>query len=147
MTCIEKYKLEHDGKVPDVTSWCPNISGGIDIEDPGYCCFGRDGECLRCWNREVPDTEPAPDLELASSPDPEPVPTTDVVNHPEHYCREGAMECIDEMLLVFGTEATQIFCLMNAWKYRYRAADKNGEEDLKKSDWYIAKYAELKGGE
>ena len=56
------------------------------------------------------------------------------------------MECIDEMILVFGKEAVKHFCLCNAWKYRYRAADKNGEEDLKKSDWYLSKYKELCGG-
>lgn len=65
------------------------------------------------------------------------------VEHPSHYNRDGAMECIDEMVLVFGREATMHFCLLNAWKYRYRAADKNGEEDLKKSDWYIKKFKEL----
>ena len=27
---------------------------------------------------------------------------TDMVNHPPHYEREGAIECIDEMILVFG---------------------------------------------
>ena len=69
---------------------------------------------------------------------------TDNVNHPHHYCREGGMECIEEMLLIFGDRAVMTYCLLNAWKYRYRAADKNGEEDLKKSDWYIKKYKELK---
>lgn len=65
------------------------------------------------------------------------------VEHPKHYNREGAMECIDEMVVIFGLEDTLAFCKLNAWKYRYRAADKNGEEDLKKSDWYINKYREL----
>ena len=68
------------------------------------------------------------------------------VNHPAHYNRPNSMECIDEMLLVFGRKAVMNFCLCNAWKYRYRAADKNGAEDLAKSDWYIAKYKELKNG-
>ena len=67
----------------------------------------------------------------------------DNVNKPKHYNREGAMQCIDEMIMVFGKEAVKNFCLCNAWKYRYRAADKNGEEDIKKSDWYLAKYKEL----
>lgn len=71
----------------------------------------------------------------------------DNVQHPKHYNREGGMECIDEMILVFGEEAVKNFCLCNAWKYRYRAADKNGEEDLKKSDWYLNKYKELKKDE
>ncbi len=68
----------------------------------------------------------------------------DSVSRPAHYTREGAMECIDEMLLVFGTAAVKDFCLLNAWKYRYRAAKKNGDEDMRKSDWYMAKYRELK---
>ena len=65
------------------------------------------------------------------------------IEHPSHYNREGAMECIDEMIEIFGKEAVKDFCLCNAWKYRYRAADKNGEEDLKKSDWYMRKFVEL----
>ena len=67
----------------------------------------------------------------------------DIINHPKHYNREGAMESIDEMVLIFGKEVVKHFCLCNAWKYRYRAADKNGIEDMKKSDWYIKKYKEL----
>lgn len=65
------------------------------------------------------------------------------VNHPKHYNRENAMECIEEMVMLFGVKETQIFCKLNAWKYRYRAAEKNGIEDLEKSDWYIQKYKEL----
>ena len=68
----------------------------------------------------------------------------DVVNKPKHYNREGGFESIEEMEMVFGTEAVMNFCLCNVWKYRYRAADKNGEEDLRKSDWYMKKYCELK---
>ena len=29
---------------------------------------------------------------------------TNMVNHPAHYTREGAMECIDEMLLIYGVK-------------------------------------------
>lgn len=68
----------------------------------------------------------------------------DNVNNPKHYTgREGAMETIDEMILLFGRQAVMHFCKCNAWKYRARAMYKNGEEDLKKSDWYLAKYKEL----
>ena len=70
------------------------------------------------------------------------------VDNPVHYNRENAMECIDEMVLVFGKKATRKFCLLNAWKYRYRAGQKDSEsamKDLKKSDWYLRKYAELGG--
>lgn len=135
MTCFEKYKQMYDGEEPDVNSQCPNRSGGITIDDPPFCDCGRSDECSRCWNREAPDTEPVTE------------PVTSTVDHPKHYGREGGMECIDEMLLIFGVEATMHFCLLNAWKYRYRAPDKNGAEDMAKSDWYITKYAELKGGD
>lgn len=70
--------------------------------------------------------------------------TKEKVNHPSHYNREESMECIDEMILVFGKNAVMNFCLCNVWKYRYRAADKGGMEDLKKSDWYMKKYKELR---
>ena len=66
----------------------------------------------------------------------------DPINHPKHYSREGGMECLEEMELVFGANAVRTFCLLNAWKYRYRAADKNGAQDMKKSDWYMQKYRE-----
>lgn len=75
----------------------------------------------------------------------EPSQKPDMVNSPRHYNREGAIECIDEMILVFGEVATAYFCLLNCWKYRYRAGLKNdGFEDIQKSDWYMRKYKELK---
>jgi hypothetical protein len=67
----------------------------------------------------------------------------DLVKKPKHYNREGAMECFDEFVLIYGIEAAKHACLFNIHKYRYRAANKNGEEDLEKSDWYINKYKEL----
>ena len=66
----------------------------------------------------------------------------DIINHPNHYTN-GGMECIDEMILIFGEETVAHFCLCNAWKYRYRAMSKNGQEDIDKSHWYINKYKEL----
>lgn len=70
-------------------------------------------------------------------------PTNDVIKHPNHYCREGAMECIDEMVLLFGKDVVKHFCLCNIWKYRYRSNHKNGEEDIRKSDQYVRIYKEL----
>ena len=71
----------------------------------------------------------------------------DVIHRPSHYNREGAMESINEMILVFGKEAVKHFCLCNIWKYRYRAADKNGSEDIRKSDEYMRIYERLCSGE
>ena len=67
----------------------------------------------------------------------------DNVNHPKHYCREGGMECLDEMLMLYGAQEVATWCKLNAHKYRYRAADKNGKEDIAKSDFYMKKYKEL----
>lgn len=61
---------------------------------------------------------------------------------PNHY-KIHAMECWDEMEVVFGKEAVITFCKLNAWKYRYRASAKNGEQDLKKADVYLQKAKEL----
>lgn len=65
--------------------------------------------------------------------------------NPDHY-KTRKFECIDEMLLVFGKEAVLNFCLLNAWKYRYRAGSKgDAEEDLKKADEYMGLVYKLKG--
>ena len=69
----------------------------------------------------------------------------DVVNHPSHYCQDGGMECIDEMIAIFGKTAVKHFCLLNVWKYRKRAVFKNGAEDMKKAEYMedqIGKIAE-----
>ena len=69
------------------------------------------------------------------------------VNHPEHYNRKNAIECIEEMIILYGKEETAIFCKLNAHKYRYRAGTKEGNsgaKDLCKSDWYMRKYVELR---
>ena len=69
----------------------------------------------------------------------------DIVQHPRHYNRDGAIECIDEMELIFGPEMVMHFCLGCVFKYRYRSGLKNdGYKDLEKSDWYMRKYRDLK---
>ena len=67
----------------------------------------------------------------------------DPVNSPSHYTH-GGMECIDEMIALYGVEEVKSFCKLNVHKYRKRALYKNGEEDMKKSNWYMNKYVELK---
>jgi hypothetical protein len=65
------------------------------------------------------------------------------VNHPSHY--QGKNECIDVMIAMFGKEAVKHFCMCNAYKYRFRSDKKNGEEDIKKAEWYETKLIELGG--
>lgn len=69
--------------------------------------------------------------------------TTDVIRHPGHYNRDGSLETIWEMIALYGIEATKNFCKLNAHKYRARANLKGGEEDMKKSDYYIEWYTYL----
>lgn len=68
-------------------------------------------------------------------------PPKETVDHPEHY--QGKFECIDEMISLFGVEAVKSFCRCNVYKYRFRANQKNGEEDIKKAEWYMSKLKEL----
>ena len=65
----------------------------------------------------------------------------DMVNHPSHY--EHGIECIDEMILLYGVIEMMMFCKLNAHKYRKRAFEKGGNEDMDKSDWYMKEYAYL----
>lgn len=68
----------------------------------------------------------------------------EAVDHPSHY-NQGKFECIEVMLETFGKEATENFCLLNAFKYIWRAGEKNGIEDIKKASWYLDKFLELEG--
>ena len=69
----------------------------------------------------------------------------DNVNHPDHY--QGKHECLDEMIALFGLEAVKHFCMCNVYKYRVRAARKNGAEDLNKADNYMEILMKLEAGE
>lgn len=68
------------------------------------------------------------------------------INHPDRYA-SGQFECIDIMIDVYGKEAVKHFCILNAFKYVWRAEKKNGVEDIKKAVWYLNKYIELGGYE
>lgn len=58
----------------------------------------------------------------------------EAVNHPAHY--QGKHECIEIMRHMFGDSAVRAFCKCNAFKYRFRSNRKNGDEDIKKAEWY-----------
>lgn len=101
---------------------------------PGYVRtatsdFGCDFDCEHCWNQEIPSDDPAS--------------VVDNVNHPAHYELPGGIECFDVLLATQGVEAVKGFCICNAVKYLFRRNRKNGDEDVKKAAWYVAKYIEL----
>ena len=63
---------------------------------------------------------------------------TEQVNHPAHYKKNGK-ECIECMEEEFGPLAVYHFCLLNAFKYKWRAGykdDNTYEQDLAKAKWY-----------
>ena len=64
------------------------------------------------------------------------------IDKPSHYA-SGSIECIDAMESAYGIDAVIAFCKCNAFKYQWRFDKKNGNEDLKKADWYNNKYMEL----
>ena len=67
MTCLEKYLQENPNTDVDalLEDCCPNITGGIDIEDPEYCESENNECCRQCWGREVPTAELDPEVEQA----------------------------------------------------------------------------------
>lgn len=61
------------------------------------------------------------------------------VNHPSHYQKNGK-ECIDEMIETYGIVATICFCIINEFKYNWRAGEKEGNswsQDIGKGKWYL----------
>ena len=75
---------------------------------------------------------------------------TDQVNHPSHYQQDGRLECLDEMLLMFGAENVITWCRMTAYKYYYRAGNKPGEsaeKDRAKAMFYLNYVKKLQEGE
>ena len=68
----------------------------------------------------------------------------DAVNHPSHYT-SGAHECIDVMEAMLTEEEFIGFLKGNIFKYRFRSNLKNGEEDVKKAEWYESKLLEVLG--
>ena len=66
----------------------------------------------------------------------------DNVNRPQHYA-STSIECIDAMIETQGKEAVRAFCVCNAFKYLWRHNNKNGDEDVKKANWYLNKAVEL----
>lgn len=65
------------------------------------------------------------------------------VEHPSHY-NQYPIEVIDMMERIFGTEATEVWCVMTAFKYRMRLGHKDDvQQDMDKEAWYLRKAAEL----
>lgn len=62
----------------------------------------------------------------------------EMVNHPDHY-QDCSLECIENMIIAFGSENVSVWCCITTYKYLSRYSFKNGFEDLKKAEWYLNK--------
>lgn len=66
--------------------------------------------------------------------------------HPSHYNKEGRKECWEEMEEIFGIDSVIDFDILSAYKYLYRAGEKEGnpkEQDIAKIRNYV-EHAEKK---
>lgn len=66
---------------------------------------------------------------------------TDNVNHPKHY-GQGDIECIDYIADFLTYDEYIGYLRGNVAKYLHRWRYKNGLEDLKKAQWYLARLVE-----
>lgn len=66
--------------------------------------------------------------------------TADMVNSPPHYNKSG-VECIDAIAAAT-EDGFEWYLQGNIMKYVWRYRYKNGTEDLKKAQWYLAKLIE-----
>lgn len=153
---------------------CPSEMGYIDYGTLDKYCVGEYNKkiCTKCWREsacaeEIDDNETFVLTRKAFNTDAEyeeylkraaeEIPKeaklmtveegTEQVNHPHYYSQPGRRECIEEMRLMFGDEKVYWWCVMTAYKYRYRTGNKDGnpaEQDDKKAEWYLD-YAEEMG--
>jgi hypothetical protein len=70
----------------------------------------------------------------------------DNVNHPKHY-GQGDIECIDYISDFLTYDEYVGYLRGNVTKYLHRWRYKNGLEDLKKAQWYLARLVEEVGYE
>lgn len=70
-------------------------------------------------------------------------PPADMVNKPPHYNQAG-IECVDA--IAAATDGGFEYYLQgNIIKYLWRYRYKNGNEDLKKAQWYLNRLLEVRG--
>lgn len=60
MTCREKLMIQYPEKIDaDYFGGCEGCPMTYNyLPNPEYCKYGTTVECTRCWDREIPETEP-----------------------------------------------------------------------------------------
>lgn len=129
-----RYKVGYEFNHPLFgTGVIINIDPNREKKDFYYVCFGRHPEG-EGWH---PEAE-IPSIGLVK-PLVEAEGVVDNVNSPAHYAQDS-IECIDVIMQnckhLTGQEG---YLVGNCIKYVWRFKHKNGVEDLKKAQWYLAK--------
>jgi hypothetical protein len=60
----------------------------------------------------------------------------DKINHPTHYT-QGGIECIEAIKAALTADEFRGYIKGTILKYVWRERIKNGDEDLKKAEWFI----------
>jgi hypothetical protein len=89
------------------------------------------------WDHEEPKEEDMAKWNVLGVEEPE----SDNVNHPKHY-GQGDIECIDYIADFLSYDEYVGYLRGNIAKYLHRWRYKNGLEDLKKAQWYLARLVE-----
>ena len=117
-----------------------------NIEECKSCRLNRIAECRRkSWDELTDETllkcyvmaVNLNDYDLSRLRD-----TKEMINHPAHY--SGKNECIDVIKAMLTGEEFAGFLKGNIIKYRFRSDRKNGEEDIRKAEWYEDKLIETR---
>ena len=134
----ECSECEYGEMTDDGICVCHYDEDDEDDADEDEC----DGDCEHCAY-DVPDTDSncsceSDENENAAQPEAQPQeePQYEYVNGPTHY---HGTECIENMRKLYGDDAVRWFCILNAYKYRFRNGSKPGvsaEQDREKADWY-----------
>ena len=70
------------------------------------------------------------------------IPVRDNVNHPDHYTN-GKIECIDYIQDKLTDDEFRGYIKGNVMKYITREKHKNGDEDIKKAQWYLNRLVDV----
>lgn len=157
MTFREMLKKEYPEKVDNCYTGgcysCP-YDYGYEGHDDGLCLGSGDDDeemCRECWDREIPTLEKKktstvrlPDtVTVKIGPEDSATEQHDPVNHPSHYT-SGSIEVIDciESIIAPISDPVQAFLVGQVVKYVARYTMKNGEEDLRKANWYLNRLIE-----
>lgn len=144
--CLGKPDVNEDGQPGGsccekciLYNLCEYLNGAPDtIDESKYCLkILKMAEGLLTLNGRFKEECPKEDVKTDKNSNKDGTPKRyEKVNAPSHY---NGTECIENMRKLYGDDAVRWFCVCNAYKYRFRAGGKPGENestDFEKAKWY-----------